>query len=231
MDDIVRRALEKWPDVPACTGWLLLDRRGGWRMRDETAQQAGDQGALITHAALLGFIHRNYAADDLGQWYFQNGPQRVFVELAYTPWIVRLSETVDGPRLNNQAGAPFAPAACWLDEAGNVLFSDTATRPHLALLHDHDLDLLADRLILDDGERVDPAHDSATRQDAQAAPENALAGATGMPATPAGRQVGTLHWSDGRQLPVFDLVSEQAERRFGFVRSPAAREQAVTSGS
>ena len=27
MDEIVKQALAKWPNVPHCTGWLLLDRR------------------------------------------------------------------------------------------------------------------------------------------------------------------------------------------------------------
>ena len=34
------RRLAKWPNVPHCTGWLLLDRRGNWRMRDDAAQAA-----------------------------------------------------------------------------------------------------------------------------------------------------------------------------------------------
>jgi len=37
MDEIVKQALAKWPNVPHCTGWLLLDRRGQWRMRDDAA--------------------------------------------------------------------------------------------------------------------------------------------------------------------------------------------------
>jgi hypothetical protein len=28
MDDIVKAALLKWPNVPHCTGWLALDGRG-----------------------------------------------------------------------------------------------------------------------------------------------------------------------------------------------------------
>ena len=41
MDDIVRAALKKWPNVPACYGWLALDARGEWYMRDERVQAAG----------------------------------------------------------------------------------------------------------------------------------------------------------------------------------------------
>jgi hypothetical protein len=30
MDDIVKQAMAKWPNVPACHGWLGLDARGHW---------------------------------------------------------------------------------------------------------------------------------------------------------------------------------------------------------
>src|SRR6478752_443039 len=110
MDEIVKQALAKWPNVPHCTGWLLLDRRGQWRMRDDAAQAAGELGTPIRHEALLGFINRNYESDADGQWFFQNGPQRVYVELAYTPWIVRLHAADGVLRLTDQAGAAFEPA-------------------------------------------------------------------------------------------------------------------------
>ena len=41
MDDIVRQAMAKWPHVPHCFGWLGLDARGDWYMRDDAAQAAG----------------------------------------------------------------------------------------------------------------------------------------------------------------------------------------------
>jgi len=77
MDDTVRRALERWPGVPAVYGWLALDRRGEWRLRNPAS------GAFerIGNAALRAFIARNYAADARGAWYFQNGPQRVYARL------------------------------------------------------------------------------------------------------------------------------------------------------
>ncbi|BAN22235.1 DUF2946 family protein [Caballeronia insecticola] len=150
MDDIVRQALAKWPNVPHCTGWLLLDRRGQWRMRDDAAQAAGELGTPIRHEALLGFINRNYERDDDGQRFFQNGPQRVYVELAYTPWIVRLND-IDGVlHLTDQAGAAFDPAHAWLDDEGGILFSDNASPARVAALHDHDLDLFANHASLDE---------------------------------------------------------------------------------
>ena len=41
MDDIVAAALKKWPNVPHCYGWLALDARGDWYMRDDRVQAAG----------------------------------------------------------------------------------------------------------------------------------------------------------------------------------------------
>jgi hypothetical protein len=148
MDDIVKTALAKWPNVPHCTGWLLLDRRGQWRMRDERAQARGELGAAVRHVALIGFINRNYECDEHGQWFFQNGPQRVYVELAYTPWVVRLTFSgADGERapiLADQADGAFEPASALIDDEGSVLFVDTATPARIALLHDHDLDLFSE---------------------------------------------------------------------------------------
>jgi len=150
MDEIVKQALAKWPNVPHCTGWLMLDRRGQWRMRDDAAQAAGALGDVIRHEALVGFIKRNNERDAEGQWFFQNGPQRVYVELAYTPWIVRLSLADDALRLTDQTGAPFEPAHAWLDDAGGLLFSDGASPARIAALHDHDLDLFASHASVDD---------------------------------------------------------------------------------
>lgn len=151
MDDIVKAALAKWPNVPDCTGWLLLDRRGQWRMRDEGAQARGELGTPIRHAALIGFIERNYERAPDGRWFFQNGPQRVFVELAYTPWIVRLARRACGePTLTDHTGAPFEPAAAFVDDQGGVLFVDASSPARAALLHDHDLDVFAELATLDD---------------------------------------------------------------------------------
>ena len=50
----------------------------------------GARGSLLKHEKLIEFIQRNYEADPAGQWFFQNGPQRVYVELEATPWIWRL---------------------------------------------------------------------------------------------------------------------------------------------
>ncbi len=90
MDAIVAAALKKWPNVPHCYGWLALDARGDWYMRDDRIQAAGPfprvKGSRIEHDKLRDFIARNYAADGDGAWFFQNGPQRVYVEHEAAPW-------------------------------------------------------------------------------------------------------------------------------------------------
>jgi hypothetical protein len=105
MDDIVKQAMAKWPNVPHCYGWLALDARGAWRMRDEAAQRANAPGDKLTSAALVGFINRNYARDERGCWFFQNGPQRVYVNLEATPFIAR---TDPGQGLVLQTGQALA---------------------------------------------------------------------------------------------------------------------------
>lgn len=89
MDERVKLAMAKWPKVPHCYGWLSLDAQGKFRMRDEAAQAAHRLGDVIRHASLLTFIYQNYESDQRGAWYFQNGPQRVYVELETTPFIAR----------------------------------------------------------------------------------------------------------------------------------------------
>ncbi|MBM3384007.1 MAG: DUF2946 family protein [Betaproteobacteria bacterium] len=130
MDPAVLRALAKWPEAPDVYGWLALDRRGEWRIRSASATQAFER---IGNRALREFICRNYAKDGRGRWYFQNGPQRVFVRLAYTPLVARL----EGGALQDHCGGAFGePSAMWLDEEGSLLLLGVRGA---ALLDDRDL--------------------------------------------------------------------------------------------
>ena len=54
MDEMVRQAMAKWPNVPACYGWLGLDARGQWYMRDERTQAAFEGDWF--HSGDLGLI-------------------------------------------------------------------------------------------------------------------------------------------------------------------------------
>ena len=127
MDDIVRAALLKWPHVPHCHGWLALDARGHWYLRDDAAQAAGPfpqvKGSRIAHDKLLAFIHRNYMHDAAGAWFFQNGPQRVYVELEAAPYVWRVDAAPGWP-VHAHTGALATVRSSWLDEQGR-LFLDT----------------------------------------------------------------------------------------------------------
>jgi len=140
MDDIVKQAMAKWPNVPHCYGWLALDARGGWRMRDEHAQQAKLPGDRLNNAALLAFINRNYAADARGCWYFQNGPQRVYVNLETTPYVAR---TDPAQGLLVQTGEVLGPVEhAYMTRAGALIVQAGGK---LAQVDDRDVaQLLAD---------------------------------------------------------------------------------------
>ncbi|MDI9332624.1 MAG: DUF2946 family protein [Alphaproteobacteria bacterium] len=137
MDDIVRQAMAKWPNVPHCYGWLGLDARGDWYMRDDATQAAGPfpqaKGSRLQHDKLIAFIARNYAPDEQGRWFFQNGPQRVFVDLEDTPLIARI-----GPDLcvYTHTGQTWAPDRAWVDEAGLLYLADTS---QVARVHTQDM--------------------------------------------------------------------------------------------
>ena len=125
MDDIVRQAMAKWPDVPDCFGWLGLDSRGQWWMRDDRAQALGSfqsgipgaKGSVLRHEKLIDFIHRNYEADAMGRWYFQNGPQRVYIELEATPHIWHIGDDLT---VSSHTGTWTEVRKCLVDENGKV---------------------------------------------------------------------------------------------------------------
>jgi len=127
MDEIVARSLAKWPNVPAVYGWLDLDRRGNWLIK----------GERIGNRALREFIARNYAADESGCWFFQNGPQRVFVTLAYTPLVMHY----EGESLLDHCGRPTQALETLLDDEGSVLIRGERG---IGLLDDRDLERYAE---------------------------------------------------------------------------------------
>ena len=137
--------MAKWPNVPDCFGWLGLDARGNWYMRDDSAQALGPfsggppgaKGSLLQHEKLIAFIQRNYMGDDLGRWFFQNGPQRVYVELEVTPWVWRVQADF---MLHSHTGQPTHCTACLMDEQG-WLYVETPLG--LGLVHTQDVVLAA----------------------------------------------------------------------------------------
>jgi hypothetical protein len=193
MDDIVKQAIAKWPNVPHCYGWLALDARGSWRMRDEAAQQAQAPGDKLTNAALVGFINRNYLHDERGCWYFQNGPQRVYVNLATTPFVAR-TDPVLGFVLHT--GQPLAqPEQVFMLEAGSIV---VRAGEQLAQLDDRDVAQLLQAMEMDGR----PVSDEGLMA--------WLEGGSGKLA---------LRWQDSR-IEVERLGADEAPRRFGFVQRP-----------
>ncbi len=144
MDNSVIAAMAKWPNVPDCRGWLSLDRRGQWRL----------QGSPVRHAGLAEFIGRNYECNEIGAWFMQNGPQRVWVELEMTPWVFRLA--ADGAFLSHTAEPAGAIAAAWLVD-GEALCLQT-TRG-VGIIDDRDLAALLPRILRPDGSSPEDALD------------------------------------------------------------------------
>ena len=142
MDNIVQQAMAKWPNVPDCYGWLGLDARGDWYMRDEEAQAKGaftqHKGSRLSHEKLIAFICRNYESDKQGNWFFQNGPQRVYVELEATPWVWRLQP--DG-RIQSHTGNEARMQRCIVDEYGRLYLD---TEQGFGLVHTQDVLQAAD---------------------------------------------------------------------------------------
>ena len=199
MDEIVKQAMAKWPSVPHCYGWLALDARGAWRMRDERAQHLGLPGDKLGQPALVGFINRNYGVDERGCWYFQNGPQRVYLELEAAPYIARTD-----PRqgLLVQTGAALGHIdGAWLSEEGALFVQGGDI---VARLDDRDLAQALQALEFDGR----PVGD-----------EDLMAWIAGA----AGEMV--LRYKEQRVL-VERIDAAEVPARFGFILSPAALEQA-----
>jgi hypothetical protein len=187
MDDSVLRALAKWPDVPAAYGWLALDRRGNWSIK----------GERIGNPALVDFIGRNYGHDERGRWFFQNGPQSVFVRLEYTPYVLRTGRAASGLTLRTHTGMPAWPRAAWLDDAGSLLvaFGDS-----VGVVHGHDL-----------------AETLSFLRDARGAalPDDALEALLQASEAPA-----VVLAMDGGTVPVGRIEATALPERFGFDPEP-----------
>ena len=140
MDEMVIRAMAKWPNVPAARGWLSLDRRGTWRLKGEP----------IPNRAAVEFIARNYASDRHGRWFFQNGPQRVFVDLAYTPWVYSLDGR--GALVTHTGRDCGAVEGAWIDEAGTMILLG---EPGPGIVDDRDLMAVSDWLVDEHGRPVE----------------------------------------------------------------------------
>ena len=188
MDDVVKRALERWPDVPAVVGWLALDRRGEWRLRNP----ANGAFERIGNTTLRAFIARNYARDERGAWYFQNGPQRVFVRLEATPFVYRFV----GGRFRDHCGRDAGPVdAAWVDERGALYLGGAQGA---GIVDDRDLEAL-----------------SALLEDARGRPLDAE-----FDWRAAGPAEVWLRLDASTRLPIEPIERATLEERFGFVSDP-----------
>ena len=194
MDDVVIRAMAKWPNVPAVYGWLALDGRGQWSIR--SAAEAGFEH--VANAKLIEFIGRNYHHDEQGCWYFQNGPQRVYVKLDYTPLVYRIARA-HPLSLETHTGLPCAALqSVWMDEAGNLLF---VTEHGPGVLLDRDLPRALEALCYADGHALDE--------------ERLLA------LIEAGENADGVYFNSGNaSLPLALIRALEAPQRLGYVREP-----------
>lgn len=217
--------MARWPDVPDVYGWLSLTEHGQWRLHPQgdaldaggpgdgtqaspssdadpsstTATGAGSPGEAITSPPILSFIDRNYTHDDRGQWYFQNGPQKVYVRLDGAPYILQTStSSLDALRLRTHNGLDVDSVdSWWLDHTGR-LFAMTA---HGAgLIAGRDLSSVLAALKTADGESLIDILDDANLP---------LDAGTDLHVATAG---GTVRLSA--------CSADDIPERLGFVRSP-----------
>jgi hypothetical protein len=179
--------------VPAVFGWIALDRRGTWLLRNER----------IAHPGIRAFINRNYGRDGAGRWFFQNGPQRVYVSLEYTPFIYRARETPGDMVAIETQGGNHVDAVCgaWLDDEGNLLLE---TGYGIGVVHDQDLECLLPSFCDAQGTIMDG---------------DGLTAAIGRCA--AGRDVALWLKLGGNVSGVGSISRGAVPAHFGFVREPA----------
>lgn len=188
MDENVLKAIAKWPNVPAVYGWLSLDRRGQWLIK----------GERIANPLVTGFIGRNYDSDLEGRWYFQNGPQRVYVSLECTPHVFFVQRMEGDPAIVTHAGAVATQVReAVVDESGALVLR---TDVGVGVVCDRDLSAASEMLIVASGQAVDDA-----------VLASLLAGEHGARVQ---LQFGA------RRIPVRTIASSELGRKFAFNPDP-----------
>ncbi|MDQ9170007.1 DUF2946 family protein [Oxalobacteraceae bacterium R-40] len=195
MDEIVKQAMAKWPNVPHCYGWLLLDARGAWRMRDERTQALQRPGDKIINPALIEFIGRNYTHDERGQWYFQNGPQRVYVDLEATPFVAHI-DPANGLMLHTAERLSKIDSVL-MTESGQLILLGMGK---VALMDDRDLAACFEELQIEN----------------KAPTEEAL-----FAWLDGSRTSESMTWKyQGRRYPVSRIPHEDLPERFNYIQRP-----------
>jgi Protein of unknown function (DUF2946) len=188
MDEAVLRAMQRWPNVPAVFGWLQLDRRGNWLIKTTDGRFEP-----VVNPAMIEFIGRNYHHDERGRWYFQNGPQRVFVALDYTPWVYRLDHNAVGMTTHTSL-APNELRGLFLDEFDRLLLE---TDLGVGLLSDRDLPAVLEQLEAPDDSSIEAM----------------------LLVVADGEEVSAQLF--GRNIAIAPIRAQDVAERFGFVARPA----------
>ena len=205
MDDLVRAAMTRWPGVPDIYGWLSISRQGQWRLHPEGNALLPDacgtypDGESISNPQILAFINRNYTHDDTGRWFFQNGPQRVFVRIDAAPLVLCTCE--EGHSLETHTGQKVTSISeWWLDDLGH-LYAKTDLGP--GLIAGRDLMQVIDKLTDTNGKSIDFGTDAPDIANEVKWVIDPFQGA-GCPA-----------------IPLKTCRAENIENVLGFVRNPA----------
>ena len=174
---------------------LFRSRRGNWLVKSRATRDGAPVFERISNRAVTEFIGRNYGRDADNRWYFQNGPQRVFVALDYTPWVYRLADVGSG-FLAHAGAAPRKIAAAFLDESGSLLLESELG---IGVLLDRDLAAVIERLSDERGRPIESLLEEIARGDE------------------------TRIVLQGKTVPVASVRAADVPRRFGFVPHPAPR--------
>ena len=169
MDDAVLRALQQWPNVPACYGWLHLDARGRWLL-------GLDGGELVRHAGLRNFLARNYSCNDHSEWFVQNGPQRAYVCIARTPYVLHLDG--EGRLITHTEQTVRKLTNALFGRDGNLYLQSEFG---LSLVDDRDLPKLLEKIGNADGHSPDEINLLALIQGREAEPLFLRVGETTLP--------------------------------------------------
>lgn len=194
MDEQVLRGMARWPNVPAVFGWLALDRRGNWLL----------QGEPITNPTVTAYIGRNYERDGEGRWFFQNGPQRVYLDLEYTPYVYRAVNAPDTPlALESHTGMQVTVLhGGWIDESGALLVE---TEHGVGVVHDRDLEVILPSFVDEDGKSL---------------PEDVLENA--MSRLQQGQHAQVWLRLAASNVKVEPIRSDTVATRFGYLQHPTA---------
>src|SRR5690606_21464773 len=154
------------------------------------------------NATVTAYIGRNYERDSEGCWFFQNGPQRVYVELEYTPFVYRIIDNSGRIDVDCHTGVPAtALYGAWIAEDGAPV---PETEHGAGVVHDRDLEAALPALVDTDGASV--AEDELERA---------------MALLQQGKDAALWMRVGASNVKVEPMRSSDAPERFGFVAHPA----------